>query len=434
MTAEITCGVAEKTNRLSGVLRAPGSKSYTQRAIEAASLNGRVRIRNPLYCDDIRSAIRVWRSLGAEIAEGEDGTERYLDIKGFGGNPRPQAAELDVGESGTLLRFVLPVIALAQGSYTVSGNGTLKGRPNGSIVGPLQSWGIDIRGSGDTHGIPIHIQAKGEIRGGKAEVDGRTTSQTVSSLLLAAPFARNIVTIVVQDDLVSKPYVDIAVDVMKHFGVRVEREGHKWFEVKSQTPNPPAEYRIHGDYSSAAFLIAAACLVESDVTVTDLVSDEQGDRAFIDFVRKMGAAVQQTDDAVTIRGPYRLTGIDVDCEDTPDIVPMLATLACFAEGQTRIRNISHLVHKESNRIATTATELNKLGGRVAHTDRDLIVQGTPLHSGEVSSHADHRVAMSLLVAGLKVGSIRVDNVSCTSKSYPNFVRDMNQLGAKIRIT
>jgi 3-phosphoshikimate 1-carboxyvinyltransferase len=426
-------GVAEKTSRLEGSVRAPSSKSYTQRAIEMASLAGKVRIRNPLDCADTRAAERVWGALGARIDEGFEGGERYLDVQGFGGKPRPGRADLNVGESGTLLRFVLPVISLAKGSYTVTGDGTLRGRPNGSIVAALQKWGIDIRGEGREHGIPIRVVGRGCIPGGRVEVDGRTTSQTVSSLLMAAPFAESDVTIEVRNDLVSKPYVEIAIDVLEAFRIDVERDEYRRFTVRRQVTAPPPEYRVHGDYSSAAFLIAAACIVESDVTVGDLVADKQGDRNFVEFVRRMGADIELGADRVRIHGPCRLTGIDVDCGDTPDIVPMLATLACFARGTTTIRNISHLVHKESNRIATTACELTKLGARVECGGDVLSVDGGELHPGDVCAHADHRIAMSLLVAGLRVGGVRVDDAACIAKSYPGFVEDMRGLGARIHL-
>lgn len=431
--------LSHRTRSLSGRVKAPASKSYTQRVLEVASLDKHVMVRNPLICDDTEAAKRTWQNLGASIEQ------RYVDgvpcfgISGFDGRPEPKSPELNVGESGTLLRFVLPVLALASGPYVVKGEGTLRSRPNGTIVKPLQDWGIEIAGQGPDETVPIRISARGEIPGGIARVDGRVSSQTVSSLLLAAPRAtEQRVSIELTSPLVSRKYVDIAIDVLREFGVEVEKaEDYRTFIIENQRLKSPKEYVVHGDYSSAAFLIAAACLLESDVVIEDLVTDEQGDSRFLEFMERMGANIGRGQDCVHIQGPFDLRGIGpVDCGDTPDIVPILATMACFAKGTTCIQNISHLAYKESNRIKTTAEELNRLGGKVKATNSELIISGSGSLSadGQVfSSHEDHRIAMSLAVAGLASGPLLIDGYECHTKSYPGFVQDLQSLGADLSV-
>lgn len=422
--------IVEKTPELVGTIKAPPSKSYTHRAIMVGSVNGICRIINPLYSDDTLATIYAWRKLGAVIKKGL----RSLRIRGCNGLPRPRSRSLNVGEAGTLLRFILPIIALAKGKIKVNGKGTLLGRSNRAIIKALRSWNINISGTGKEHKLPIKLKGKGEIRGGKTLVSGRDTSQTISSLLIMAPFAKDDTTIIVKEKLVSRPYVDITIDILQKAGIRVKNEAYKKFYVKhGQRFKSQKKFIIHGDYSSASFLIAAACLLPSDVTIVDLADDKQGDKAIIDILNNMGAKIRRLKNTVRIRGPFELKGIDIDCSDTPDLVPILAVLGCFAEGKTKIYNIAHLAHKESNRITAPAGELMQLGADISTTKNSITVRQSRLKSGYVSACNDHRIAMALVVAGLKIGDVRINGVECISKSYPNFLQDIKFLGAKIKI-
>lgn len=418
-----------QTDFLGGTVKAPPSKSYTHRAVLIASLDGKSRIVNPLECEDTRHTIGLCKKLGARIQKDGNG----LVVTGFSGRPRPKGKALDAGEAGTLLRFILSILPLASKPVTIRGKGSLLSRPNGQVVSALQSWGVDIKGRGQAHKLPIHINANGRLKGGPVRVEAGVTSQVVSSLLIAAPFADEDTVLRLSGRLVSRPYVDITIDVLKWAGIRVERTGYKIFRVKSGKKFlPRSNFTVHGDYSSASFLLAAGCLLESDVTVTDLVKDSQGDRAILRILRAMGADLRIKGSAVTVKGPASLRGISLDGSDIPDLVPVLTMLSCFAKGVTRIRNVSHLVHKESNRLAKPAGELKKLGARISFTKDELVIRPAKLHGGRVSSCNDHRIAMALAVAGLKVpGGVTISGPGCIAKSYPRFVADMKSIGANL---
>jgi 3-phosphoshikimate 1-carboxyvinyltransferase len=422
----------ERTDRLFGAVRAPASKSYTHRAIMIAALNGKTRIANPLYCEDTLNTIALWRQLGVRIKKDPGG----LVVEGCGGIPELlHRNSVNVGESGTLLRFILSILPLAVGQIVVRGRGSLVKRTNRQVIEVLQAWGVEIEGRGPEHKLPIRIEANGVLRGGTAKVDGSVTSQVISSLLIAAPFARNDTVLSLSSPLVSKPYVDITVDVLKWAGIKVKRTGARKFGVsKGQAFLPRKAFTVHGDWSAAAFLLAAAVLMESDVTIGDLALDCQGDRRILSILRSMGAKITQSGLNVRVRGPSKLHGVDIDGVDIPDLVPILTVLGCFASGTTRIRNVAHLVHKESDRLAMPALELGKLGAKIVVRSDGLVVRHSTLHGGVVSACNDHRIAMSLAVAGLSAGqAVTIRGAGCIAKSYPGFAADMKKLHANVQL-
>lgn len=419
-----------KTMKLQGTIKAPPSKSYTHRAIIIGSMNSHIKVINPLICDDTLATIKTWKQLGADI----DKRFNYLDINGFNGKPKLNSKELNVNESGTLLRFLLSILAYSKDEIVVNGRGTLLNRTNKVLVDALSKLGVNIKGNGEEHKLPIKIKGDGKVNGGEIEISGKTSSQVISSLLIAAPLAQQDITIIVKDDLVSKPYIDITIDVLELAGINIINDNYKIFKIKcEQEFQMDKDYIIHGDYSSAAFLMAAACLVESNVTITDLVEDKQGDIKILDILERMGAKINRYKDRVNIKGPFCLNGIDIDCNDTPDLVPVLTVLGIFAKNKTRIYNIDHLIHKESNRITDPAGELKKLGAKINITeDNEIIIHQSKLKNGKnVSSRNDHRIAMSLALVGLKVKNIIIEDPDCISKSYPDFFYHMRQLGANI---
>ena len=420
-----------RTECLQGTVAAPPSKSYTHRAILIGSLANRATVVNPLKCDDTTHTLALCRKLGAQIVR----QGNRLVIRGCDGTPRIRGGIVDAGEAGTLLRFVLPVLALAKGKVVASGKGSLRTRPNRQVVDVMQGWGVDIAGRGANHCLPLTIKGTGSLAGGIARVAGDVTSQVVSALLIVAPFARKDVRLRLSERLVSRPYVDITMDVLKWAGVDVGRRGYMAFRVKSgQRIRPRGVFRVHGDYSSASFLLGAAALTKSDVTISDLVADCQGDRRFVAILRAMGVRMTVQRGSVRVRGPFDLKAVEVDCSDTPDLVPILAALACFAEGTTRIKNVAHLVHKESNRLAGPAEQLNRLGGHVRATRNSLVIRGSKTQGGTVSGCNDHRLAMALAVAGMRTNSgVVVTGAECISKSYPGFVSDMKKLGGSMAL-
>ena len=426
--------VIHPISRLRGTVRAPGSKSYTHRAIIVASMGENTLVENPLFCKDTDKTIRTWTQLGATITP--DG--KNLRIKGFEGHPRPTSGKFDVGESGTLLRLVLPMLALGKGEFEVDGHGSLKDRRNFEIVHALKSCGVEITGRTADYRIPVRLRANGKLRGGNITIGGRTSSQVVSAFLLAAPAAEQDTIITIEGTLVSRPYVDITIDVLKQAGVSVCREGYRKFHVKPGKVSPPRRFEVPGDYSSAAFLIVAAVLTSSEVTITGLVEDKQGDRRIVDYLRQMGANIDVHADALHIKGPQKLHGIEIDCSDTPDLCPILTTVGCFASGKTRIYNVKHLVHKESNRIVEPAAQLRKLGANIEYDiDEGEIISRCSvdqMHGGIVDAANDHRVAMSLAIAGLTMKKkVGITGFQAVDKSYPEFVRHINELGGNITL-
>lgn len=419
----------KKTLSLKGKVKASPSKSYTIRAIVCAALSGRVKIINPLISEDTQAAIGAFRKLGALIEK----SGNALKVKGFGARPS-LADRVNVGESGTLLRLILPIIALGKGRFLVQGEGTLLKRPHKAIAEALLSLGARIRGKDSEFRLPLRVYGSGALTGGKVRVSGQMSSQSISSLLAVAPLAGQDVEAIVKDRVVSAPYIDITLDVLKRFGIKVKRQGYKRFFISApQSYGPKGDFLIHGDYSSAAFLITAGCLVESDITITDLVSDSQGDRKIIQILNSMGAKIIHTNGCVRIRGPFNLKGRDIDCSDTPDLVPILAVAGCFAKGKTRIRNIRHLAYKESNRIQAPARELKKLGANIRAGADSLTIEESALKPAVVSGCNDHRIAMALAVCGLRIGGITIKGVDCINKSYPRFIQDMKSLGARFVI-
>lgn len=418
----------EKALSLRGKIQAPPSKSYTIRAIISAGLNGNTKILNPLFSEDTIAAINALKRLGAGIKKGKN----FLEVRGFRGVPTLKGAYINVGESGTLLRLLLPIIGLGKGKFFVQGRGSLLKRPNKPIAEALLSWGVDIRGKDSEFRLPVQINGKGAIRGGAIKVSARMSSQTISSLLTVAPKASRDVLIIVNGKAVSRPYIDITIDVLKWAGIKIHRRGYKRFSIKAgQIFRPKKDFLVHGDYSSAAFLIAACCLIKSDVVITDLVKDKQGDSRIIHILNRMGAKIQQSNNEVSIKGPFGLKGMDIDCADTPDLVPILAVAGCFAKGKTRIYNIGHLAYKESNRIQEPAAELKKLGAKINAGPDYLTVEESKLKPGEVCGCNDHRIAMALVVCGLRIGGITIKGAQCIDKSYPRFILDTKSLGAKI---
>lgn len=418
----------EKTPFLKGMVQAPPSKSYTIRALIAAGLNGNARILNPLLSEDTIAAVKALKALGSAVRR-----RRYsLEVRGFKGRPVLSGGVINVGESGTLLRMILPVAALLRGKCRIDGRGTILKRTNKPIAQALLSMGVAVRAKEEDFRLPIIIEGCGRIKGGEVKVSGKISSQAISSLLSVAGLAEKDVHIRVSGMVVSRPYIDITLDVLRQAGIKVRKKGYGDFYIKSgQAFRFREDFTVHGDYSSAAFLIAAACLLKSEVVITDMARDKQGDRRIINILNRMGARIKHSGNEVRIRGPFSLKGLDIDCSDTPDLVPILAVIGCFASGRTRLYNIGHLAHKESNRVTEPAGELRKLGADISIGADNLIIRESALRPGTVCSRSDHRIAMSLAVAGLRTGGVTIQGAGAINKSYPDFIRDMRSLGAKI---
>ena len=405
---------------INAVVRIPGSKSLTHRAVIAAGLaSGESHIKNFLSCEDTLYTIRALQELGAVISiDGED-----LTVSGTGGQfpHSSDRKEIFLGNSGTSYRLLLSIVALANGEFLITGVPRMHKRPIGDLVAALNTLGVKAIYMERDEFPPVLIKAEG-IRGGRTSIGGVKSSQYVSSLLLAGPYSDEGIEIEVTGTLVSEPYVDLTLDVMETFGIRVERKGYNYFKVPSGQGYSPRHFSVEGDASSASYFWAAAAVTGGKTITENIYSQKtrQGDIRFLHILEKMGCYVEKKADHVLVHGGT-LTGIEADMSTMPDMVPTLAAVALFADGKTVIRNVSHLRHKESDRLRAVASEWSRLGGRVEELSDGLIIHGgSPLIGTMVDPHDDHRIAMSFALCGLKTPGIFIKDERCVEKSFPNF--------------
>ena len=407
-------------SRVEARVRVPGSKSLTHRAFIAAALaRGRSRITNFLECEDTGYTAQGLQALGVRMErEGES-----MMVSGTGGLFPPSTGMkiIFLGNSGTSCRLLLSIAALARGNYLLTGSPRLQNRPIGELVQALKDLGAWALRPAPNGCPPVTLKACG-LKGGKVAISGRQSSQFISSLLLAAPYAEQDVEIEVLGEMVSEPYVELTLGIMDRFGVSVVREGTRYFKVAAGKGYQAGPLIIEGDVSTASYFWAAAAVTEGTVTTTNInpAATRQGDLALLGVLEAMGCRVERGSDWVTVQGGP-LQGIDLDMKSIPDMVPTVAALALLAKGRTVIRNVPHLRLKESDRIGAVATEWNRLGGRVDELPDGLVIQGgLKLTGAEVDPHDDHRLAMSLAVIGLRVPGIRIRQAECVSKSFPLF--------------
>ncbi len=401
------------------VVTIPGSKSITHRALIAGGLaGGKTILKNDLQCDDTRHTARALKAMGVQMKRNGN----HLVMEGIGEKVsfQPWEKAVYLGNSGTSFRLLVPVLALAKGTYLMTGTPRMRERPMGPLVDALRQLGADVSCMENNGCPPIRIASDG-ISGGAVVLPGDASSQFLSALLLSGPYARKDVEIRVEGVLVSRPYVDVTIDVMAAFGVRVEREGYAKFRVPAGQSYVSRDYTVQGDVSSASYFWAAAAITGRTVTTGNIHPEgRQGDIRLLEVLEAMGCTVVKEPDRVSVTGGS-LKGLDVDMGGMPDMVPTLAAVALFAEGNTTIRNVGHLRFKESDRLDAVTREWRKLGGRVEEFEDYLVVHGGErLCDAEVDPHDDHRLAMSLAVVGLRVPGVRIRNRACVNKSFPEF--------------
>ena len=415
---------------LSGSIKAPPSKAHTHRVIIASALSeGISEIYNALICDDTLATISACRMLGAEIKKFPNDT---LRISGFS-KPKTPENVIDCGNSGSTLRFITPVCALANGISVLTGGESLRRRPMGPLIEALNQLGVRCY-STRMNGCPPIIVFGGGIKGGSATIRGDISSQFISGLLFATPMADNDTDIILSTPLESKPYVNITLDTIRKHGIKVKFSSNV-FHVPCGQKYKPCNHLIEGDYSSAAFLLAAAAITGSHIKVENLAKGSlQGDRIIVEILGKIGAYVDVGEDFVEVEGAdEKLKPLNVDMRDNPDLVPVCAVLACMADGKSVIQGVRRLRFKESDRIESLSSELSKMGANIKPLDDRLIIYGgKDLHGAEIDPHGDHRIAMACMVAALKAsGETIIHDAECINKSYPNFVRDMRSLGVEV---
>ena len=405
--------------RLQGSVQPPCSKSYAQRALAVALLaNGKSVLRNMDFCNDTLSALNCIKMLGAK-AERTD--EHTIVVEG---GVKPQGNLLSVGESGLSARLFTPIAALCSEPIVISGEGTLLYRPMDMMIQPLRALGVDVRDGGGR--LPIEVC--GPMRGGEITVDGSVSSQFITGLLLALPLAEQD-TVINVSKAVSKPYLDMTIDIASHFGVAIEHNDYEQFYIAGGQSYAPTTYSIEGDWSAAAMLLVAGA-VAGEVTVGNIsMLSKQADVAVCRALVAAGAELISEHDTIT--AAHRpLHGFEFDATHCPDLFPALATLAAAAEGESTIIGTHRLEHKESNRAEAIAQEFGRLGIEVdLSTDNVMKIRGGKIVGGvEVDSHGDHRMAMTLAVAGLiSERGVTITGAECVAKSYPNFFEDIERL-------
>ena len=398
------------------VIKAPSSKSYTHRALLLAALaDGESTLVDPLRSEDTGMTTRGLERLGIPILwEGNS-----IRVSGGGGRLEGRGERIDVGNSGTSMRFLTALAALKKGQTVLDGDDRMRVRPMGGLLESLEDLGAEARSKRGDDCPPVIIESQG-LRGGRTKVRSHESSQYLSGLLMIAPYACVDVHLSVEGTLVSRPYIDITLSVMSAFGVGVSREGNHSFFIRAGQRYLARDYRIEGDASNASYFLSAAAITKGRVRVGNFPSSSiQGDAGFLEILETMGCQVARGKGWIEVQGK-RLRGIEIDMNAVPDLVPALAVTAAFAKGKTIIRRIGHLRLKESDRIKALAGELAKMGIRVEEGEDWLSIEGGEPHGAEIETYDDHRLAMSFAIAGLAVSGIRIRNESCVNKSFPAF--------------
>jgi 3-phosphoshikimate 1-carboxyvinyltransferase len=411
---------------ISAVIVVPGSKSYTQRALIVASLaKGRSLITGPLISEDTEHLMKALELLGAQVrTHGSD-----LKVAGTGGNWAVPSGPIYLGNNGTGLRRLTGVVSVGHGTFVLDGNDRMRQRPIQPLVDALAGLGVKASCSKENGCPPVEVQAAG-LGGGKTTLAGGLSSQYLSSLLLAAPYARKDVEIAVLGSLPSRPYVRMTLDVMEHFGAKVSVLDDGSFLVRAPQEYGATEYAVEGDASSATYFMAAAAVCGGTVRIPNVSAGSvQGDLRFTDILESMGCRVGTWGKGLEITGPLSHHGdLSFDLHDVPDMVPALAVVCAFRKGRTQLKNIGHLRVKESDRIAALTRELRKIGAAVEEKADEMVVQGLAAQGGEIDCYADHRIAMSFAIAGLAIEGVVIKDPDCVRKSFPDFWQKLASLG------
>jgi 3-phosphoshikimate 1-carboxyvinyltransferase len=403
--------------RVQGTVKMPGSKSISNRVLLLAALaDGETRIENLLDSDDTGVMLDALELLGVRI-ERESATVR-------GGSFPNKSANLRLGNAGTAFRPLTAVLALAGGEYRLSGTPRMHERPIGDLVDALRALGARIDYLGKEGFPPLALHPGTIRRGAPVRVRGEVSSQYLSALLMAAPLAGSETRIEVEGELISRPYVEITLNLMRRFGVKVERDGWKTFTVPAIRYASPGEIRVEGDASSASYFLAAGAIGGGPVRVEGVGrSSIQGDIRFAEVLEKMGAKISMGDDWIESGAPARgkLKAIDADLNHIPDAAMTAAVAALFADGASTLRNIASWRVKETDRLAAVATELRKLGAAVEEgADALRVTPPARLKPATIATYGDHRMAMSFSLAALGGIRVRIDGPDCVAKTFPEY--------------
>ncbi|OOE99579.1 MULTISPECIES: 3-phosphoshikimate 1-carboxyvinyltransferase [Salinivibrio] len=417
-------------SHVNGQINLPGSKSVSNRALLLAALaSGTTRLTNLLDSDDIRHMLNAFTALGVSYQLSSDRTECV--VEGLG-----QAFQVDtplelfLGNAGTAMRPLTAALCLGKGEVTLTGEPRMKERPIGHLVDALNAIGADVRYLEAEGYPPLRIKGTG-LAGGDVNIDGSISSQFLTALLMAAPFARQETRITIKGDLVSKPYIDITLAIMAQFGVEVQNDNYQRFVVPAgQHYRSPGHFMVEGDASSASYFLAAAAIKGGEVKVTGIGRKSvQGDIQFADALAAMGADIEWGDDYVLARR-NTLQGVDMDFNHIPDAAMTIGVAALFANGPTRIRNVYNWRVKETDRLYAMATELKKLGAVVEEGDDYLYVEPPKqLKHAAIDTYDDHRMAMCFSLVALSDTPVTINDPGCTSKTFPDYFDKLAAISA-----
>lgn len=410
-----------------GTVNLPGSKSVSNRALLLAALaKGTTRLTNLLDSDDVRHMLNALQALGVHFTLSADRT--VCEVEGQGGALQAEGSlELFLGNAGTAMRPLAAALCLGHNDIVLTGEPRMKERPIGHLVDALRQGGAVVDYLEQEDYPPLRL--KGGFRGGEVAVDGSVSSQFLTALLMTAPLAENDTRIVIKGELVSKPYIDITLNLMATFGVQVENEDYRAFHIRGQQQyQTPGDYLVEGDASSASYFLAAAAIKGGTVKVTGIGRNSmQGDIRFADVLEKMGASVEWGDDFIACtRGD--LKAIDLDMNHIPDAAMTIATAALFAKGTTVMRNIYNWRVKETDRLAAMATELRKVGAEVEEGhDFIRITPPAQIQFAEIGTYNDHRMAMCFSLVALSSTPVTILDPKCTAKTFPDYFEQLARI-------
>ena len=403
---------------LKGTVEIPPSKSYLHRAIICGTLSGAPSKISPvIYSDDIMATINAMKRLGADI----DVLETGVKINGF--TPSKNSVKINCLDSGSTLRFLIPLVAALGIQTTFLFGESLAKRPVLPYLESLSNHGLKFERKGN-----FELIISGKLNPGKFFIPGKISSQFISGLMMALPILQSDSEIILTSELESWSYVDMTMEVMKKFGISVDKLNQGYY-ISCPQKYIGFDFFVEGDWSQAAFFLVAGA-VGGDIVVKNLKTNSvQGDKAIIEILHKMGAKIKIVENFIEVCGG-NLKGIVIDAKNIPDLVPIICVAAAFAEGTTKIHNVKRLKFKECDRLTAVCQELEKLGADIkSDEDRIIIKGGNNLHSDCVWSHKDHRILMSLAIIATKnLGVTEITDVNCVKKSYPNFFEIFKQLG------
>ncbi len=413
-----------KPKLLKGNIVVPSSKSLGHRGIIAAALSrGISRVDNIQLSKDIEATMEIMKELGAVV--NIEGHSLYIDGRKMFSYEKK--LDLRCRESGSTLRFLIPLALTKDGDYIFHGEGKLISRPLEPYYKIFEEKGIKY--SREEGGLPLKV--RGKLTSGTYRVRGDISSQFITGLLFSLPIIEGNSRIQITTKLESKGYIDLTLDILKDFGIEIENNNYKEFNIRGAQKYNSRNYYVEGDYSQGAFFLVAGALGSSIVCYGLNKDSLQGDKVILDILEAMGCNMEESEEGIKVN-PSKTKGIEIDASNCPDLVPVLTVLASLSEGETKIVNAKRLRIKECDRLHAITKELNKLGANIIELEDSLIISGVnELKGGEVDSHNDHRIVMALAIAATRAkGDVIINNPSAVEKSYPNFFKDYFKLGGE----